>query len=138
MLIEDARRRRLAGAGVAVHGSISSGGIFSPNVRESLAAILRLRAMSSFWATPGVDTAETGELKLMADAGDSGEWVAPGMLHGTLGSRTINTGRELWRAGNAGGAAVLEEDPMGPAKSGVSPRSASSLRVDRMRRVRWA
>jgi hypothetical protein len=67
-LIENARQGRLA----------------------SLVAILRLRAMPSSSATAGVDAVETGELKLMADMGDSGEWVVLGMLRGTLGSRTIN------------------------------------------------
>jgi hypothetical protein len=46
--------------------------------------------MPSSSATAGVDAVETGELKLMADMGDSGEWVVLGMLRGTLGSRTIN------------------------------------------------
>lgn len=132
MVIDEARRRRLAG--VEVDGSISSGGMFSPNVRDSLVAILRLRAISSS-ATPAVDTAETGELKLMADVADNGEWVAPGRMHG---SRTINTGRKLWPAGFADGAAALEEEPRSPERSGVSPRSASTLRVDRMRRIRCA
>jgi hypothetical protein len=64
---------------------------------------------------------------LMADVGDSEEWVVLGILRGTLGSRTINTGRKLWRA-------ALEEGPMAPAKNGVSPRSASNVRADHMRR----
>jgi hypothetical protein len=122
--------RLLRKLSIAVDGSISSGCMFSPNVRDSLVAILRLSAMPSSSAT----AVETGELKLMADVGDSGEWVVLGMLRGTLGSRTINTRRKLWRAGTAGGAAALEEGPMAPAKNGVSPKSASNLRADRMRR----
>jgi hypothetical protein len=123
--------------------------MFSPKVRDSFAAIFRLRVISSSAAARGVGNADTGELKLMPDVADSGELVVPGPMDETLGNRTISTGRELARDCVVDAAAkegvsfetvcgVAVEEQTLSARSGVSPRIDSTLRVDRRRRTRCA
>lgn len=132
----------MVAADPARDGSISSGGMFSPKVRDNLAAILRLRTISS----SAVNTSEAGEFRLMPEVGVNGEFN-PGIIEAAPGSRTISTGRELRRDDLADAASAEEgeseleglvDEPLISALSGVSPRIDSTLRVDRTRRARCA
>jgi len=84
---EDARRGRRTAA-VCVPGNTSSGGMFSPRVRDNF-AIVRLRAVSS--CAPNVGVA--GELRATLDVGEWGELIVP-VKSEAGGSRTNSTGRE--------------------------------------------